>query len=62
VTTLTIVPSAPIATEHSPRAPLLARLVKRIVRPPRLGEKSMEPVLARAIDEAFASLAREART
>ncbi|RPH72094.1 MAG: hypothetical protein EHM78_04725 [Myxococcaceae bacterium] len=62
MTTLTIVPSAPIATEHSPRAPLLARLVERIIRLPWLGEPSVEPVLARAIDEAFESLAREART
>ena len=62
MTTLTIVPTAPIATEDSPRTPLLARLVKRIVRLPWLGETSVDPVLARAIDEAFESLAREART
>ena len=62
MTTLTIVPTARIATEDSPRAPLLARLVERIVRLPSLGQTSGDPVLARAIDEAFESLAREART
>jgi hypothetical protein len=62
VTTLTIVPTAPIATEGSPRVPLLARLMERIPRLPWLGETSAEPVLSRAIDEAFESLAREART
>lgn len=62
MTTLTIAPTAPIATEDSPRAPLLARFVERIVRLPWLGETSVEPALARAIDEAFESLAREARS
>ena len=62
MTTLTIVPTARIATKDSPRAPLLARLVERIVRLPWLGQTSGDPVLARAIDEAFESLAREART
>ena len=62
MTTLTIVPSALIATEEPPRATPLARLVKRIVRLPWLGKTSVEPVLSRAIDEAFESLAREART
>jgi len=62
VTTLTIVPTRPIATEDSPRAPLLARLVGRIIRLPWPGQTSLDGVLARAIDEAFESLAREART
>ncbi len=62
MTTLTIIPTTRIATEDSPRATLLARLVERIVRLPWLGKASVEPVLARAIDEAFESLAREART
>jgi hypothetical protein len=62
VTTLTNVPTHPIATEDSPRAPLLARLVERIIRLPWPGERSLDRVLARAIDEAFESLAREART
>jgi hypothetical protein len=62
VTTLTIVPTRSIATEDSPRAPLLARLVERIIRLPWQGQTSLDGVLARAIDEAFESLAREART
>jgi hypothetical protein len=62
VTTLTIMPTTRIAIEDSPRATLLARLVERIVQLPWLGKASVEPVLARAIDEAFESLAREART
>jgi hypothetical protein len=62
VTTVTIVPTAPIATEESPGAQILSRIVERIVRLPWPGQTSVEPVLARAIDEAFESLAREART
>jgi len=62
VNTLTIVPTVPIATEVAPRAPLLAQLVERIVRLPWRNETSVEPVLARAIDEAFESFARESRT
>ena len=59
MTTLTIVPTAAIAIESPPRAPLLARLVERIARLRWLRETSGEPVLARAIDEAFESFARE---
>lgn len=62
MTTLTLVPKARIATEHLRTAPLLAWFVERIARLPWPGKSSVEPALARAIDEAFASLAREART
>jgi hypothetical protein len=62
VTTLTLVPKAPLATEHPRRAPVLARFVEHIVRHPWPEWKSMDLVLARAIDEAFESLAREARS
>jgi hypothetical protein len=36
--------------------------VERIVRLPWPGEKGLDAALARAIEEAFESLAREART
>jgi hypothetical protein len=62
VTTLTLVPKAPLATEHPRRATLLSRFLEHIVRHPWPEEKSLDRALARAIDEAFESLAREART
>jgi hypothetical protein len=62
VTTLTLVPKAPFATEHPRRAPLLARFVEHIVRYPWPEGKRVDLALARAIDEAFESLAREARS
>ena len=62
MTTLTVAPTASIAIESPPRAPLLTRFVERIAQLPRLRETSVDPVLARAIDEAFESFARESRT
>ncbi len=62
MTTLTLVPKAPLATEHPRRAPLFARFVEHIVRHPWPEGKSMDLILARAVEEAFESLAREARS
>ena len=62
MTTLTLVPKRSVATEHSRTAPLLAWFVERIVRLRWPGEMRLEPTVARAIDEAFEGLAREARS
>ena len=62
MTTLTLVSEAPLATEHPRKAPLLSRFVEHIVRHPWPAEKGVDRALARAIDEAFESLAREARS
>ena len=62
MTTLTLVPKARITVEQSPRPPLLARFVEYVVRHPWPERKSVDSVLARAIEEAFESLAREARS
>ena len=62
MTTLTLIPKIPLATDYSREAPLLARFVERIVRLPWPGEKEVDAALARAIEEAFESLAREARS
>jgi len=62
VTTLTLVPKSPVDTEHPRRAALFARLVEQIVRHPWAEGKNVDRVLTRAIDEAFESLAREARS
>ena len=61
VSTQTIVPTAQIPTRDFPSAPLVAWLAERIVRFRWPNEWSIDPVLARAVDEAFESLAREAR-
>jgi hypothetical protein len=62
VTTLSLVQKVPLVPERSPDEPLLARFVERIVQLPWPGERDLDAVLARAIEEAFASLAREARS
>ena len=62
MTTLTLAPKAPVATEHPRRVPLLARFLERIVRHPWPEEKSADRALALALDQAFESLAREARS
>ena len=61
MTSLTLVPKA-LATERPRRAALLARFVEHIVQHPWPEGKSVDLVLARAIEEAFESLAREARS
>jgi hypothetical protein len=62
VTTLSLVPKVPLVPTHSRGEPLLARFLEHIVRLPWPGEKSLDRTLARAIEEAFESLAREARS
>jgi hypothetical protein len=62
VTTLTLVPKLPVTPDPSRGEALLARFVERIVRLPWPGEKGLDAALARAIEEAFESLAREARS
>jgi hypothetical protein len=61
MTTLTLVPSSRIATEDPRKPSLLARVVEQVRRHRWPDEKSVEPILARAIDQAFESFAREAR-
>ena len=60
--TQTIVPTIPVTTPKSPRAPLVSRLVERIVHFHWPHQTSIDAELARAIDEAFESLARESRS
>jgi hypothetical protein len=62
MTTLTLVPKAPLTIEHPRRPLLLARLVEGLVHIPMPSDRAVDQVLARAIDEAFESLAREARS
>ena len=63
VRTLTLAGTTPIASASSPpTSSLLARLAERFLRWRWPGEATAEPALARAIAEAFESLARECRT
>jgi hypothetical protein len=61
MTTLTLVSKTPIATQQPRVEPLLGRFFERVVRLPWPGDGRVDATLARAIEEAFESLGREAR-
>jgi len=62
VTTQTVAPTIPITAREPPSTRVVSSLVERVVQFPRLHPKSIDATLARAIDEAFESLARETRS
>jgi len=58
----TLVSTPPLATRNVPRGALLTLLVDRIARFRQSSGPGIDPVVARAIEEAFESLARETRS
>jgi len=62
VTAQTLVSTAPVATRNVPGGPLVTLLVERLARLRHSSGPSIDPVVARAVEEAFEGLAREARS
>jgi hypothetical protein len=62
VTKLTLVSKTSNAPQHPGAGTLLIRFLERVLQLPWPGEARVEPAVARALEEAFESLAREARS
>ncbi|HET6984682.1 MAG TPA: hypothetical protein VFI53_21230 [Myxococcaceae bacterium] len=62
MTTQTIVHTAPTTMQEAPTAPRVTWLLDRVVRFHWPHPRSIDSALARAIDEAFQSFARENRS
>lgn len=62
MTTQTLVPKARIALQEFPKPRLVTWLAEHVLQLPWPHQRGIDPVLARAIEEAFESLARETRS